>query len=349
VFESVTEGAALVTAIPPQEGVAGCTVKGTPLPAKAGSEAKLPKGKNVHVSEDGKSLIASKGGRVDYIQNRVEVSNVYRISGDADMGVGNIQFEGDVSISGNVISGLKIEASGMIEVGGYVEGSTLIAGKDIILRNGMQGTDKGKLISGGNIVARYLDHCEAEAKGNVYCDYIVKCKVIASGSVETKGRWGKILGGVVRAGKEIIASAVGSPAQDLTVLELGASPELRAKCTMLEGSRNQLKVQLDKISNLSRVIPSNSDNPERQEMRQKLIDAKEQLQAQYNDIVLEMEALTQMLSEHSGARLHVLKTVHPNVKVIIDSCFVTTQSEINFATFYYRDGEVAFTACEVKR
>jgi|AGTN01.2.fsa_nt_gi Predicted polymerase, most proteins contain PALM domain, HD hydrolase domain and Zn-ribbon domain len=348
IFESVTEGATLVTMFPPEEGVEGYTVTGTKLPAKKGLAVKLPKGKNVRISEDGRNLIATKSGRVDFINDRVEVADVFRVAGDVDMGVGNIQFEGDVIIFGNVISGLKVEASGMIEIGGYVEGSTLIAGKDIILRNGMQGTDKGRLIAGGNIVARFLDHCEAEAKGNIFADYIVKCRGIACGSITAKGKWGRILGGVVRAGKEITASTIGSPSHELTVLELGSSPDLRAKCTKLEAAKNQIKIQLDKISNVSRVIPSHSDSPERQEMRLKLISAKDQLLLQYNDIVAEIESLAQILSDHSGARLHVFKTIYPNVKVIIDSCSMTTKSTIEFATFSYRDGEVVFAACEAR-
>ncbi len=348
VFESVTEGMTLITATPAEEGIDGCTVKGTVLTAKKGAEAKLPKGKNVRVSEDGRNLVAAKSGRVDYINDHVDVADVFRVPGDLDMSIGNIQFDGDVIISGNVIPGLTVEASGLIEVGGYVEGSTLIAGKDIILRNGMQGTDKGKLIAGGNIVARFLDHCEAEARGNIFSDYIVKCKAMANGSVTTKGKWGRILGGIVRAGKEITANTIGSPAHELTVLELGSSPELRAKCTKLEAARNQIKVQLDKINNVSRVIPSHNDTPERQEMRQKLIIARDQLQQQYDETILELEALTQRLSEHSGAKLHVFKTIYPNVKITIDSCFLTTRSEIDFATFSYRDGEVVFTACEAR-
>jgi hypothetical protein len=348
VFESVTEGAALVQAVPPGEGAPGCTVKGAVLPPRRGAEAKLPKGKNVRVSEDGQSLIATKSGRVDCMNGRVEVADVYRVSGDVDMSVGNILFEGDVIVAGNVISGLTIEAAGTIEVHGYVEAAELIAGKDIVLKNGMQGMGKGRLSAGENIVARFLERCNIEAKENIFSDYIVECKVIACGLIAMKGKWGRILGGTVRAGKGISANIVGSPSNELTVIELGASPDLRARSTKLEETKNQIRAQLDKIHNVARVIPSHTDSPDRLEMRQKLISAKEQLQQQYEETVAEMEALAQKLKEHSGARLHVFKTIYPNVKLIIDSCFMTTRSTIEFATFCNRDGEIVFTACEAR-
>jgi len=348
VFEGVKEGAVLVTAVLPGEGKEGHTVKGTSLPAHRGAEVRLPMGKNVNVSEDGLNLIAARNGRVDYINGRVEISDVYRVPGDVDMGVGNIQFEGDVIVGGNVISGLTIEAAGMIEVRGYVEAATLIAGGDIILKNGMQGMDKGRLCAGGNIVARFMERCEIEAQGNIFSDYIVQCKAIACGSIAMKGKWGKIQGGVIRAGNEITANFVGSPSNELTVIELGSSPDLRARCIRLETTKNQLKQQLDKIHSLARIIPSRSDTSERQEMRQKLISAKDQLQQQYDATVAEIAELTQKLADHSGARLHVFKTIYTNVKVIIDSCSMTTKSKVEFSTFLYREGEVVFTACEIK-
>jgi hypothetical protein len=346
IFESVKEGAAVVTATPPGAGVAGCTVKGTVLPPQKGLDVKLPKGKNVRVSEDGLSLIATKSGRVDYINARVEIADVYRIPGDADMSVGNVLFEGDVIIHGDVISGLTIEASGTIEVWGYVEAATLIAGKDIVLKNGMQGMDKGKLVAGGNVVSRFLERSEIEAKGSLFSDSIVQCKVIAHECIHMRGKWGRILGGVVRAGKEISANTIGSPANELTVVDLGASPELRMLYTKLDTEKNQIKLQLDRISNVAMTIPASSDSPERQEMRLKLINAKEQLLLQYNEKTAELEALTQNLSEHRGAKLHVFKSIYPNVKVNIDSCSMTTKTTIDYATFLYRDGEVVFTACE---
>ncbi len=346
VFESVKEGDAVVTATPAGEGVAGCDVKGNVLPAQKGVEAKLPKGKNVRVSEDGLTLIATKSGRVDYINGRVEIADVYRISGDANMSVGNVLFEGDVIIQGDVISGLTIEAAGTIEVWGYVEAATLIAGKDIVLKNGMQGMDKGKLVAGGNIVSRFLERSEIEAKGSLFSDSIVQCKVIARECIHMRGKWGRILGGVVRAGKEISANIVGSPANELTVIDLGASPELRALYTKLDTEKNQIKLQLDRISNVAMTIPASSDSPERQEMRLKLISAKEQLLEQHAEKSAELEALAQKLGEHRGAKLHVFKSIYPNVKVNIESCSMTTKTTIDYATFLYRDGDVVFTACE---
>ena len=349
VFESVAKDAVVVTSVPPEEGTDGFTVSGNVLPAQKGIERKLPKGRNVNISEDGRSLVAAKGGRVDYINGRVEISDVYQIKGDVDMGVGNVTFEGDVVVNGNVISGLTVQASGLIEVRGYVEAATLIAGKDIILRNGMQGMSQGRLESGGNIVARFIERSTIEAKGDIIADYIVQCMVTVGGSVIMKGKWGKVLGGVIRAGKEITARIIGSPSSDRTQIELGVMPEERAKLTKLDGERGQVKAQLNRINNILGVMPSGTLPPEKQAMRDKLADAKAQLDTQYNDMTLQLEELKQLLSANSGARVNVLKTIYPNVRIQIDSGVFNTKTAIEFATFRWKEGEVCFTACEIKQ
>ena len=59
-----------------------------------------------------------------------------------------------------------------------------------------------------------------------------------------KGKWGKIIGGVLRAGKEITANTVGSPSNELTVIELGSAPELRARYIELTEDRDKTRAQL---------------------------------------------------------------------------------------------------------
>ncbi len=345
-FESVTEDATVVVRVPPEQGEDGCTVKGDVIPAKPGLEPKLPAGRNTRVSEDGQSLLAAKSGRIDFVNGRVEVSDIYKIPGDVDMRVGNIKFEGDVIIRGNVITGLTVQATGSIEVSGYVEGATLIASKDIILKNGIKGQDVGKLIAGGNIIAKFMENCSVEARGNIVSDYIVHCNMLAGGSITMKGKWGKIIGGFIRAGREVTANMIGSPSYDPMVIELGVAPEIRAKYVDADTRRTQLKAQLMKIDSLAR-LPSSTLSPDRLAMRQKVLDSRELIEQQYNDAVDELAAYEEILSHASGGRVNATKCVYPGVKIIIDSAIFITKSTFDYVTFKNRGGEIIFPSCEV--
>ncbi len=346
-FKRVEKGEVVATSIPPEDGVDGCTVKGECVRAHPGKEKKLPKGLNVTVSEDGRSLLAEKSGRVDLIDGRVVVSDVYLVTGDVDFHVGNVKFDGNVTVQGNVNTGFSIEATGSIEVQGYVEGAVLMAGKDIILRNGMQGMSQGKLEAGGNIVARFIERTTLSAKGSVFADYMVYCLTTAGESVMLKGKFGKLLGGVTRAGKEVTARTIGS-GNDLTQIELGIMPEERARYTKMDAERGQVKAQLNRVQNITRLPPPSDMAPDRLAMREKLIEAAQQLEEQYDSLTRKMEEIKEALSCNSNARVNATKAVYPNVKIQIDSGVFTTKSVIEFATFRYVEGQVTFTACEVK-
>lgn len=347
-FEHVSQGDVVATIIPPEDGVDGTTVKGKNIPSHRGKEKKLPKGKNVVVSEDGKSLLAEKSGRVDFVNSRIDVSDLNHIAGNVDMSVGNIVFDGDVVVDGDVITGLTIEASGSIEIRGYVEGAVLIAGKDIVLRNGMQGISQGKLEAGGNIVARFIERATINAKGSVFADYLVYCVITAGDSVILKGKFGKLLGGLIRAGREVTARTIGSPGNDQTQIELGILPDERARYTKLDTERGQIKAQLNRIQNIIRMPAPSDISPERLAMRKKLEATGQQLQEQYNTLTQEIEKLKEILSANSDARVNATKAVYSNVRIQIDSGFFITKTMIEFATFRCLEGAVNFTACEIK-
>ncbi len=78
--------------------------------------------------------------------------------------MGNINFPGDVEIKGNVISNLTVTATGNIEILGAVEAASIIAGKNIVLKTGIQGMDKGVLQAGGNITARFIERTQPKPR-----------------------------------------------------------------------------------------------------------------------------------------------------------------------------------------
>ena len=172
-IENVTRGQVLVTSIPPTPGQPGKNILGIDIPALDGKPAVLPRGKNVEVSPDGQALLAAFDGLVDFIDGKVSVFSLYEVPADVDNSTGNIYFVGNVVVRGNVLSGFTIEAGGSVEVYGVVEGAIIKAGGSIILRRGMQGLGKGVLISEGDIVARYIEHSNIQARGDIRAEAVM--------------------------------------------------------------------------------------------------------------------------------------------------------------------------------
>ena len=103
-IESVKSGQVLVSRTPAEDGTDGMDVLGKTIAAARGKDVSLPFGKNVLISEDKLELIAKVGGYVEIINDKIVISPTYFIRGDVDMKVGNVEYEGDVMITGNVNS-----------------------------------------------------------------------------------------------------------------------------------------------------------------------------------------------------------------------------------------------------
>ena len=101
-FESVEAGQVVAEYIPATTGVYGYTVTGEILKPKRGADLPPLRGTGFVVSEDKKKYIALKNGKIEFRDGKLEISNVYTIAGDLDLSIGNVRFDGDVNVLGNI-------------------------------------------------------------------------------------------------------------------------------------------------------------------------------------------------------------------------------------------------------
>jgi uncharacterized protein (DUF342 family) len=173
-YELVSEGDKLAEYIPPTKGVFGYDVRGKLLVPKPGKPKTKLRGKGFTVSEDGNTYYSAIDGKVEYRNTDLNVIGVLQIEGDVDLNIGNVDFNGDVEISGNVISGVSVTAKGNVTVGGFVEGAVIKADKDIILKKGSNGKGVAKIEAKGNVTASFLENLRVYCDGNVYSNSILK-------------------------------------------------------------------------------------------------------------------------------------------------------------------------------
>lgn len=144
---SVEPGELIAQVIPPQPGKSGMNVLGEPLLPPAPKNLILAAGKGVEINAEGTKAFALIAGRPVVKGHTISVSPTYTLQGDVDAKTGQIVFKGDVTIQGNVLDGMKVEASGKVIIQGYVGNATIIAGGDIIINNNLVG---GTVRAGGN-------------------------------------------------------------------------------------------------------------------------------------------------------------------------------------------------------
>nr|MBO2493399.1 DUF342 domain-containing protein [Clostridia bacterium] len=349
-IENVTKGQVLVTLTPSTPGVDGKTVLGTSVPAKPGKPLVLPAGKNVVVSDDGLKLLAAIDGKVEMIGGRVHVYSVHEVRNNVDNSTGNINFVGSVIIHGNVLSGFEVRAGGSIEVRGVVEGATLIAEGDVILRKGLQGAKKGMIRAGGSVTARFIENGTVYAKGDVTAEAIMHSNVVSGQYVRLIGKRALIVGGRVHAALGITASTIGSPMATSTVLEVGISPEIRQEYEQLKEELQRLEKEQRKIEQalavLSRMESSGRLPLDKVIAKHKALRARDEYSLKIPTIKARLFELEEAFLKGAHGKIHVKKVVYPGVSITIGQSTFNVKDPINYVTFLRDEGEIRFVTYE---
>lgn len=349
-YEPVTEGQLLVTKIEATEGTPGALVTGKEIAQKPGKDANIPKGKNVDVNPEKTEMRAKCSGMVEFINNSVNVSSVYKIDGDCDISVGNIDFDGSVHVSGSVRSGNTIKASGGIVVGGAVEAATLIAGGNVEVKGGMQGADKGRIETAGSVTVVFIERGAVVADGSINLDVSIHSKLEAGGSIIAKGKRGAIIGGRAGAVHSITANCIGAVSRATTEIEVGVMPRKRAHMKHLEKEIERYRGELVKLDQLDTYLENSKEkmDPETWDKLHRSGAENRRIDLQFiDDHTAELEDLKYELEHATDGRIHVLDTVFEGSKLIIGNGVFKVSEEIKYASFRYKDAEVVYGSCEV--
>jgi uncharacterized protein (DUF342 family) len=347
-YSRVKAGDKLVTNVQATEGETGYTVKGKQLKQKLGKDAKMPRGEKVTYNEDKSIMFAAVSGRVDYVKDRIVVSNVLTIDGDVDLSVGNVEFDGDVVVKGNVLSGFIVKATGRIEVKGNVQRAEIRAGGDVVVINGIQGLDSGLVETGGTLTTKFMERSKVRAKVAVIADQIIQSNVECGGEVMAKGEHGAIIGGNVKAASVVIAKTIGTEEQIKTSVEVGISPSLRNELALTERTIAQLSKQIDDLEKICNYLKTLTElPPERQDLLRKSIQSKLELAQEQEKLILKQQELSSITESATDGKIHVTKEIYPGVSLFISMVpYRVMGTPIQAATFRNSKGEITFGPCE---
>lgn len=340
-IQSIEKGQILCTLIPPVKGTPGKTVTGTEIAPMDGKPVPLPRGRNVIISDDGQHLIANISGQISYIDGKVNVFATHEVQADVDNSTGNINFIGNVLVRGNVLSGFVVDAGGTVEVMGVVEGAVIKAGGDIILRRGMQGMGKGVLISGGDIISRFIENSTVEAKNDIKAEAIMHSNIKCGNKLELSGRKGLLVGGTCKVGKEIVAKVIGSHLATVTDIEVGVDPTIRERYKAAKeeivSAENDLRKAEQAIVILKKLEMAGALTPEKKEMLDKSLRTKLYLANRIIELQDEITQLDSKLQQDSYGRIKCYNVIYPGTKVAIGSCMMYVKENLQYCTLY-RDG-----------
>jgi hypothetical protein len=185
-------------------------------------------GSGLEVGDKG-FLIAQRTGAVtlDHL-GRIWLAELRRSPGlDAHPKV--VVVDGSIVIDGPVGPDWCIRARGDVEVRGYVNGATIMAGGSVLVRGDVIGTTTSSMIvAGWDVTANQAADTEILAGHDVaIADQLLNCNVTADGRILVGNppmKSGVITGGMTHAGREIAVFRAGSKSVFPPDLSLGPIP-----------------------------------------------------------------------------------------------------------------------------
>jgi uncharacterized protein len=354
-LENVVVGQMLAVKVPAQQGIPGRTVTNRVLPAKSGKDVPFRYGKGTMLSEDGTELSAEINGQVVFLNQKISVEPVYIVKGDVSLETGNVVFLGSVVIGGNVQDNFVVKAAGNIEVKGSVGKAFLEAEGDIIVRQGMNGREEGKIEStGGSVYANFIQLCHVYAEKDVIAsEGILHSRVDAVNRVLCHGKRAKIVGGLIRAGDEVNASVIGADSFTKTEVRVGINPKVLQQISDMENVKKQVEEDLEKLNkdvttlNSQKLVSGGKLPPDKVEMLQKLIQQKEKGQSRIDEIKMELEELKEYMGmlEQKG-KVCAEKVVYPGVEIFIKDKRFAAKDPYNHIKFSLEGGEIKLSEYE---
>lgn len=336
-IELVTKGQLLVTYHSALPAVTGRDVMGNTIEAYEGKELPPLQCKRCEPDETGCKYYAGTEGNVTVEGRCLTVTPIYVIEGNLDAATGDVDFHGDVLIQGNVFAGVTVKTTGNITVNGHVETASLFAGKDVILKNGMQGSGNGVIRAGGNVMARFLEQTQVTAGNEINTGAILNCDVESGRRVVIAGNRGTIIGGTVTAVEQISAASIGNRAGVTTQLVIGLDSEFKYKMGEIdrlteEYQNNMTDAQraLDRITDQLKAQPASQElNQQKGEQMRRKIN----YQLKLKEISTKREQLIDINRRSADGKIVVSGTANVGCVIVINGVRETLHSEYRDVSF----------------
>ncbi|EMF82308.1 PF03961 family protein [Leptospira weilii serovar Topaz str. LT2116] len=252
-------------------GTPGFDVFGNIIPAPAIKKPKLVIGNNIdeRVSfEEGKELqeyFASCNGVIFVTEVSITVSPELQIAGNVGLSTGNIQFDGNVIVRGDIEPSSVVECTGSLIVYGNLESNEVKVGRDLIVHGGIKGSGTEIIRVTGRIQAKFIENAHLETEGDIVIEgAILNSTIDTLGSIVLSGSNGNLVSSKIRTNEGISIISLGSSAELDVTVELGfhfkndrAFQEISKKIQM--GEKEMEKI-LPKIQQIKHMVQRSRGN-----------------------------------------------------------------------------------------
>ncbi|SFX29726.1 DUF342 domain-containing protein [Marinospirillum alkaliphilum] len=346
-FPFVAAGTPLIRRHPPTKGKPGWTVTGKTLRARDGKDIQLKlKDASVCLDEQDPDLLLAAVDGMPVIHDKgAQVEQVLRLP-RVDLSTGHVRYKGSVEISGEVLDGMQVIASGDIRVQGTVDAAFLKAGGHIELATGAIGnkdaqylTEKARLKATCSIRARFVHEALLEAGQEIVIgSHVSQSKLTAGTFIQVEGK-GQVTGSQLIATDLIEINTSGALAFSKTELRVGDCRQAEEEYTQLLRKQTQLDRNKYKLVELARdARHKGAEKLER--MKPMLLKAKQSLQLHQRLLDQRREQVQADLKRAFAAKVVINRRAYPGTSVIIAGRKQEINRESEQLTFALVEGKI---------
>lgn len=319
---SVDEGAVVAVYHPSLDSKDGVNVFGELLVAKKGKNMAKLSGRGLLLLEDGCTYVAKYGGKITYLDGKVFIEQELVIDKDVSPATGDVTYRNNIHVRGNVTAGATvISEKGSIVVDGYVESATLKAGKDVILKNGMQGNTKGVIEADGDVSGKFFEQVNVKAGNDVNANAIMNSIVQAGQDVIVSGRFGIIIGGEIKANRQIKATIIGNTSELVNKIYAGVDSDVLAMINHCERKIQAAEVDLAKVVQGIEAINELIAKTDKEELKEKkllLMRSKIEKDSELNEMEKKKGELLELYAKTNQAKVTIMKVVYPGTMISVN-------------------------------
>lgn len=337
----------------PGKGTAGMDVMGQPVPAQDGEPMRLTAGQGVRQSPDGNAFYATVNGNIVLNNTMLEIMEFFVVNSDVDFSTGNIQFNGNVVINGDIKEGFEVQATGDIIVMKNIESSRVSAGRDVKVTGGIVSKGAGLVSAGRDIMADYAQNARLEAQGNVFLEnFSVNSMIFTSRFLRMQSKRGTVLGGEIFAQKGVDVKVLGSENGKKTFVEVGTDFLVRKKKIELEEALKFTESTIAKIDHALRpLVDIARTHPAlfaaKKLLVQKTMAKKKEFETQRAAMTVKLEDLNRRVNDPDPCYVKVRAVCYPDVQIKIreQRLYVSKRLDRKMFMTDSKTGEIKVASC----
>ena len=338
-FLRANKGQILAERIPHTQGVPGTNIFGDRIMARNGKPKPVPAGKNT-IIQDENFVVADMDGQIVDKGSKIEVDPRLEIKGDVGMETGNIDFDGAITIKGNIEAGFVVKAAGDIEVLGMVSGAN-VEGSNIFIKGGVRGMNRGFIKARKDFRASFAENADIEAGGDIYISDVAMHSTIRAGHhlIMDEGK-GQVTGGNLAAGEEIRAKCIGNEANVITRLSVGVNPMLQKEYQQVLKEYNESKKRLEMLNktlDTLKKIDVNLLPQNKVDQLNSLVRSQFPLAGKVQRSEKRLREIDAELQNMQNGKVRVADTMYPGVRLSINSIVKNVQVKETHCTQYVKD------------